>query len=582
MGAALFAVFCGYSINKPLTTDETEFAAAAIGILTSGGPVYYVGETPDTFIPDPDRWIFHAASKPGYQYGLWHSSGYTYLIALSYKIFGRANWAARLPGLFCTLLTLWLLCRIAKLITPLPLQGGEARLRGTVGTLAFLYLINPLILQEGLMIDLDNTIVSTFCVWFLHEYLRMELAGTAWRSRYTWLIALMAMSFWTKEFTGIYLTAAVCAYEVLSRRWTRLLGILAALGAGAAVFWGTWWTYCKLSDLPATYFLRFTVERNLAASAGLLTTIYRTDGPAAAAFRLGFGFIESLVWVSPFFGALILVLIAWRLKCFWHARRPAPLDLLLIFALVILFAAKIYRPSGFLKYEYPAYGALTLLAAVFLRERFGSLSARELSVAGILAGILAAAQVYLLGDPVRVFFDNAADGIFHPPVAVFYLLAALDLLIILIFARRAWGLPNVFLSVLVIGLAGANLGLGWAQRGSYVTSIDWNNYAEVNLEDAAGYLKSQLREGDVPICRKDIGFYLNKDSDTPAHPWINTVVIYQSASSAQLLEQIRRPEISHIVLDRYSYRVYALPYIAQHYALDRDLVSFQIYRRLSR
>jgi hypothetical protein len=61
---------------------------------------------------------------------------------------------------------------------------------------------NPLIIQQGMMLGIDNTVVTLVSALFLHEFLRLEKRGTALLPKYVWLTGLIAVSFWAKEFAA--------------------------------------------------------------------------------------------------------------------------------------------------------------------------------------------------------------------------------------------------------------------------------------------------------------------------------------------------------------------------------------------
>ena len=573
-GTVLFAFFCFSSINKPLTTDEVEFASAGLAIARTGKPIYYMGDTPEQYIPTKDLWQVREAPQPNFKYGLWHAPLYIGVLALSLKIFGMSNWAARLPGVACMLATLWLLRGIVKLLFP------REKAKPVFNVVAFLYLINPLILQQCLMLDVDNTVVTVTSVLFLHEFLRLEHRQIAWLPKYAWLSLLIALTFWAKEFAGLFVGTALLIYVVGNRRWRDAFGVVLMLLAGMALFWGSWWLYCRLSGMPVMYFIRFTILGKLAIGEGLFTTIAKQSGLGNALFFVLFGCLHTTLWVSIFYVALFLVTLGWRVKTVWQTKRLVPLDLLMLYVLVMLAATQGYRPSGwFLKYEYPALGVLLVPIAAYLCEKFSTLSRGELYLAGVVALILAAAQVILIQDPVLAFFTMGLKGLRDKNIAMFYAIITVVILAIIGLSRVRWPFSKVCAGTMVICLVGVNLGIDWKQRASYTTSISWNNYGETGFAETVAYLKSVLRSNEVPICRKDFGFYLCEDAVPAKHSWYNPAVITDVKTSSELVQNITAQNVSHIVLDRYSIRPDAVQIIQKFYELDKQIGSYYILRR---
>ena len=573
-GLALFAWFCAFSINKPLTTDEAEIDSSALAIAKTGKPIYYMGDTPEQYIPRKDLWQIHEAPKPGYTYGLWHPPLYIYLLALSHKLFGTASWTARLPGVLCFLATLWLLRGIINRLLP------PEKSNAVFGVTSFLYLTNPLLIQQSMMLDVDNTVVTLTSVLFFHEFLRLEVKGTGWAQRSIWLSLLIGLTMWAKEFAGLFLGLSLLVCAMLRRQWRDALAAVGIVVVGSVLFWVSWWVYCKLTEMPVMYFVRFTILGKLAIGEGLLTTIAKQAGWGSAWFSVVHSLINIIVWTSPFYAALFLMVVGWRVRVFIANKRPEPLDLLLLYVLVMIAATQVYRPSGwFLKYGYPGHSILVVLLSAYLHEKLGQWSRREWAVAGVLSVIVAIAQVGW-GDPVLWFYTGLLKGLSDHNVWLVYGAAAIVLFVVMKLSRGKWPTSTAVAATLAIGLVGANLGLNWQQRAPFATSISWNNYGEAGFAEAAEYLKSVLKPADVPVCRKDFGYYLNKGTDTMDRRWINPVVLVDVKTADELVRNITAPGVNYIVLDRYSIRRDTVPIIQQHYAEGKQFGSFYILKRV--
>lgn len=581
-GLVLFVFFCAFSINKPLTTDEVELSGAALAIAKTGIPLYYNGDSPAEYRAAKDLWILRETPREQFQYGMWHSSLlYLYSLALFLKVFGAVNWAARMPGVICFLLTLWLLRGI--LLKVYPTEKAEK----VFGFTALLYLINPLLLQQGLMLDLDNTVVTVTCVLFLHEFLRLDLKGVPWLRKYGWLTLVMALGFWAKEFPPIYLTVALLVYLALQRRWRDCIGAFLTLVVGAALFWCSWWAFCRLMGLPVMYFIKWSIIGILGQGEGLFTTILKDSGMTNALFSVFFSFLHPTLWVSPYYMVLFFLVAGKRFWAFLCQRRLEPLDLLLLYAALLFFVTMVYRPEGwFLKHNYPSFGILTLLFAVFVHEHGGPLSWRELLAGMALAIGIAVAQVLILRDVVLTLFRGGLKALGDWHLTAFYVMGVVVLLAIVRASRQQWSVARCGLAALVLGLVGANLGLSWMQRAPYVTSISWNNYGETGFTEAAAYLKSMMKPDDVVICRKDFGYFLQKDLEFPYRKWFNPCVLDSVKSPDELVRNITGPGVRTIVLDRYAIgysmqnrHVPVLQVVQQFYRVDKQIGSFYILRR---
>lgn len=268
-GLVIFALICAASLNKPLASDEAEFGAAARGIVLRGQPLYYVGDVPEPYVDPHDAWITRSTPLPGYQYGLWHSSYYLYCIALSYRCFGFHDFAVRLVGVVCALLTFALLVRFLRAHT----QGDW---KGSLPWLALLYLTNPYITQMSMMVDFDNTVMTFASVLFLHEYVRLR--GRAGVASFLWLAWLVAFSAWSKEYAPVYLGASLLAFHALQRQGKELLRAAAIVLLGLFLFAASWWAFCRLRGIKRNSVLMTRNFRDLQLVT--LNATELTQGPA--------------------------------------------------------------------------------------------------------------------------------------------------------------------------------------------------------------------------------------------------------------------------------------------------------------
>lgn len=576
LAVVVFLVAGAAAIDKPPSTDEAELAAAGLGVARTGRPIYYMGDVPERLIPESDRWLYNSGGSPHFQLGLWHASIYVFLIGLCYRLFGPENWAARLTGAVCLGLDLWLLLRILRRLVAVD------RYAWTASLLAILFLANPFLLQEGLMLDIDNTIMTTALLLFLHEYLRMERPGLSWLGRVLRLALLLSLISWAKEFAGAYALVSAAGYEILARRWRRIGALLVAAIVGVALFAALWMTFCRALDVPADYFIAFSISRRLAKADGVFTQVVAHRGFVGAVVSIGKTLVHSVTWVSPCWAALGLMALASRVHHVWRRRAPEPVDLLAIFVLFLLLLAKVIRPSGwFLKYEYPAYAPLTLLIALWLAPRLSCPAWRRLVLAGILMIAVAWVQVLTLGDPVSTVYDLVVSQHATASVLVlFYLVlgAALDG-ILFVLNRRRWRAPEPILAAaLIIGTLGAQLGLAWKQQAPYTTAPDWPNYAEPSFAPVVARLRNTLRPGDVPVCRKDIGYAIRMGEPLPAGRWIDNAVVARLATR-RLPVEILAPEVSHVVLDRYSTRGDPARFLRPTFAVDFETDGYLVLRR---
>jgi 4-amino-4-deoxy-L-arabinose transferase-like glycosyltransferase len=574
LAAALLLFFGLSAINKPLTADEAEFGMAAMAAAETGRPYYYMGETRGARDIEARKtvWWIRESPQPYFQYGLWHPPLYLYSIAASFKAFGYHDWAARLPGFLMSFLTLFGMWRIAHLIFPkdrAPLAGALA---------ALLWATNPLMVQQSLMLDLDNTVVACIGVWFFHEYFRLDRSPMPRVAFWGWLSVLLAISAWAKEFAPVYILAALGSYLFLNRRW-RDLAWMAAMGiAGGALFAATYWAFCAAFDLPAWYFVRFTLLDKLGQGQGLLSTILKTQGLGAALQSIWLSWFNVILWTSPFYFALYFLAFGERAREWIKARAVSAEGLLAIYSLAVLGATLVYRPSMmFLKYGTAAHPTLILfLAGAIAGACRPPLSRRGLIAVVAAVGAGALAQRWIFGDIVFPLYNGGFSAtrywVFAGSAAAAFLLAAF-------LAAR----PRAMFAVAAIGLAAATASYGLAQslaqRQPYVTAVSWNNYGERDFLETANYLHSVLQPEDVPICRKDFGYYLVKLNGGRHRKFYVAQMLMDATSLQEVAESLSFPEIRWMVLDRYMINPATLPLIEKAFYLDRKIGSFYVLKR---
>src|SRR3982751_160923 len=75
-GLIVFVVVCAFSINKPLSNDEVEFASPALAVSQTGEPIWYLGDNPDDHKSELDIWMDEKYGPKRYFIG--HSNLYVY------------------------------------------------------------------------------------------------------------------------------------------------------------------------------------------------------------------------------------------------------------------------------------------------------------------------------------------------------------------------------------------------------------------------------------------------------------------------------------------------------------------------
>lgn len=568
----LYLLFALSSLDKPLVDDEAAFRAAAISIAKIGKPICYTGTTPEMYIPEHARWINHSTPYPDCSYGLWHTPSYVYILGMACKFLGTSNWAFRLSGMLGFLVGWLILTRIIGL-----LFKDDKRIWIT-GIFSCLYFINPLLVQLGLLVDVDTTVVPIASYLFLHEVIRLEKKGTSLHAKTCWLSIILAISFWAKEFAGIYLAASLIGFNVLRLNWREVAASVGVFLGGAALFWGTWWVFCTVAQLPIWYFLQYTGSK-LARGEGVLFTILNAQGLMAAVLQICSSLYYIICWQSPFYAILGLMAFGHRVFFLMKNRGAELIDVLWIYVIVIFGATQIYRPSILLRYAYPMHAVLLICIAVFLFE-----ACRKISLTSWLRGFALALGisfliVRFLGDPLLTIYSK---GLWNPETSKLWICWSLILIFsfsVFWFIIRKQSIRVIATFSVAIGMLAYGLSLDWSQLNGYVTSFSYLWYGQRGNDEMSAYLRSTLDPNEMPVCLHDFGTSLNLNSYLPIYKWYTPDIINNVRSTDELIRNITLPEVKHILFCENVFRPDAIPIILNYYSVERQIGTFKLLRR---
>lgn len=506
---ALLGSFFVYNVRhvivQPLLNDEAEFGAAAEAILKTGTPIYYVGSLPEELKPPGDRWIFQATPKPEHQFGAWHTNLLLYLMAASYDLFGVSSASSRLPGLLCLLATFFLCFQLLR-----HLNGeDERKIAGLATIILFVVLsTSPFLLQNGLMVDFDNTLVTVSSLWFLLEYLRYKDRPNAFSTFY--LSSILLVTFWSKEYAPIFLLTPAALYQIANRSWRNLLNLLLISLLTTAAALSSWYIYCQISGVPEDYFLRFSYLRRMAAAEPF-------SWPSHFA-KIFWSARLSSVWNGGVLYALLLGVLFWR-RPNSSAQDRSGTNFLALFCLVFFFITKLIHPQYVsMKYEYPAYPVLFVLLAHKMAFHFRNFTRGQATICILLIIANAAAAFFVFHDPVLAASLYPNDWV---PFGSMLLLQTIGSLIIYIVFRKLSLQKAVALatSVFAVGLGGS-IATGFIQQKGYQTTANWNSdYGTIGFEDLIEFLKTQQICDSKAVLRKDIGVRLASDLGCSNYTW---------------------------------------------------------------
>jgi 4-amino-4-deoxy-L-arabinose transferase-like glycosyltransferase len=549
-------------LDKPLSTDEVEFSMASVELAKTGKPLFYMGEVwGATMEKSKSWWAFQDSGKPWHLYGFWHPPGLLHIISNLYKIFGIKDWVARFPGFICGIGSLLLLRRCARLLAG-PENAGRAE-----ALVSILYGVNPFLLQLGVMVDLDNTVVNFCSIWYLYEFARSTIRKVPLWRKHLGLAGILVCGFWAKEFTGVYLMVACGFYLLVRRDWKELGFALLGFALGSGVFLASWWLYCKLGHYDPWYWYHFTIKDKLVAGTGLLRTALRDGGIHEGLRIVRFTSFSLMIWVGPVLFPLFLWGLFDSCRALVKSKRPSLGDLFCVFGAAMIGITVIYRPSlQMLKYTYPIFGPSIAFIGIWLARKLGSLAERELLAVLLAAGAVALSQRFIFGD--MVFFLYNAPLLESADVGFWYCAASLSVLLAIRFLADSRSRARLLLLSLLALCTGMNLGTSLGQLGKeYVTSVSWNNYGDSELDKAIEYAKANIKPNEMVICRKEFGFYLRLNDPKFSQRWYIPPMVMEADNSQQLVENLSAPGLNWLILDRYLLREDAVPFLQNYFQI---------------
>lgn len=489
---SLVTLLCGITVvillslpylRDPLIIDEAIFVSTIRSFVDHGILHYYAGEV------------------AGWKSGLWHPPTYIYYVSVWFSILGQSSLVARLATFVFTVLTIPAIMWLTQIVTDtLKQKRKKVAVRGAVG----IYVISPLVIQNGTLVDIDGSIlafaVTLFAAWVIKTF---------HNTVESWLYILGSVAVWFGFIAWIKFgvlpvllitTGAYVAYQ--HTPWRGLQVCLAAAG-GLVVFTVSWGIVASLLDLsfiaPFDHNFGSILSEGTAISSQkrLLLSVW--------------GLYTEIMWFSPFLlglGALAVVK---------HRRqlRAAPAFAFGVAALTILQYAILAKvPYGFPKYLGIATPLISVLAGVAVADARHSVTELRTWVVLGLVTVSVAIGMFLLGDPYLVPFDQGYIAVIkHTALTVGGILGlTLATGAVLYQARWAPTRRHFISAVLIVLLVGTNAGVLAHQTTAdystrYFYGVEGTENAITATVDAYNDLSTNQRsQSVVPI---DIGLYID-------------------------------------------------------------------------
>jgi len=479
LGACLVITLCAAVMRwQPLTMDENDFFLAAADWLNLR-----------QVIPHPQL--------------------YVHLVQLCFAVWGITPDAARLSVLVPNLITVALIPWLVKLVYR---DDARRSSRPAISVLAvWLYALSPFVIQNSVLIDIDNGVLTTaltlmLCLWF-------ALKDAPARLRVLLLSLGFAACLWFKLPTPPMLVVAIALFSALRGAW-RDAGVAVMFGAiGAGLFVGTHTIYSTLTGYTLAEAASALIGRTDSLFGGLSEILNRTPQ----------GLGVFVFWIGLPLSALVLIAGAHSARRLL-GRQLLDEDLLISFGLLVIlsYSLLIVPAWGYPRYQAPALPVIAIVVSALVVAHLPRAS-RTLWAMLTATFIFSVAYLFVvvrdpLYDIYRATFDTTqlADRLYVGGLALVRLLPPLIVAFaISILTARQWGLSRS--SILIAALIATTFGFyvettavqvvaGYSTRYRYT-------YLYADRQRALEFIQRSVTPSGFTLTDKDILFYAHRPGD---------------------------------------------------------------------
>jgi hypothetical protein len=427
--------------------------------------------------------------------------------------------------------------------------------------------MNPFLIQESLVLDIDTTILPVTLLFFLYIFFRSGSGKT--KSSIIKLSFAFALCLWAKEMTPYILLLSLFLFLWLKDNLRFAAIITASIGLlGTVIFSATWVTFCYIANVSLYSFVEFSILNKA------LSTSYHLGGKSVKTLLYHLSFV--IRWVTPGFVLLLFAGFIERVAVLWRdPSRVAPIDFLWIFT-IILWGITNLHMYQVPRYQYPVYGAAVILIGEYLYRSLSRVTRRDILTTLGLGFGLGILLVLVSDDPLLMRTRAYLPFIFLPTLSAAF--------IVHFMARGRKSDANTLILTLVTVLIAASVSLSVKQTRSYTTSINGQNYGERGFWQTLEYLQAHVGDS-VPVIRKDLAYYLYYQGKAENEAdWIYNKLFRPSELNKRSKEETRAmvlaPRVKYIVLDQFSDSK-ARALLSADFDFIQTLGDFDIYRRRS-
>jgi len=375
-----------------------------------------------------------------------------------------------------------------------------------------IYACNPMVIQGSLIVDIDNTILTTFMMLTIYCFVRVRDCLDV--KNIILLCLLYSLALWSKLTLPPLIIISMLLFFIFNKDFkSNLNKTIIIFLAGSTIFLCSWWVVSYLEGLPflhpLVYFLKsFTGQMHESMKHNNILFVRRV-------IRLG-------LWISPIVIVFIFLLCIERIKEFLKNRRLEIFDLLLIYSISIFIGYIVVGGLlfGFPKYHYPMMPVLSIVISVYIINSISSFSKKNfyLLIVIVLIGIIY--NIVFVGDILyefsfvlrKIVVENPLESSKVLQGIVYRLLYLVFFVVVVLFFLKKYtdwnNLKTTFIISLAITLISSSMALDIIQAKSpYLTRYC---YGEAGTWELIEYLKKNKGEDGVTLATRDISYYMNE------------------------------------------------------------------------
>ncbi|VVB78741.1 Dolichyl-phosphate-mannose-protein mannosyltransferase [uncultured archaeon] len=377
----LHLIFVIISMRQPLLGDDLLFAEGAKSVANIGKPL-----------------IDYGINNPGF-YTLWHIPLYIYIMGGFVYLFGFNIYSLRATAAIFNFLTIILVYLITKEI----LKNNKNKEEWSLFAAA-IYALNPIIIQNSMLLDIDGGVLNFAMYLFLYLYIKQK--------NFLYLIPSLIFVFLSKEIGPVVLFGGIFLIELATLEFKKILKLFLLFFISAGLALGIWWIFSQFLGLnfmtPLLHNFAFG-KRDLSLIR-ILTSVWEFKN--FVYFAIPFLIILFFIFTIKFY----LELIKERKKINEEEKKNALLFNIIAILIVIMYFYFGRSAWGFPKYQVIAVPAISIFITYMLSkssimQRFYELLKSKKLFFIVLLIILAVYFMIIVKDPLIPEFDSTATNV---------------------------------------------------------------------------------------------------------------------------------------------------------------------------